>query len=112
MDAKNTKEISEEREDARKDQTKLRMELESKLDEFLMDFPYDAKQNLAETAIGELVLREKFERVINGVILGLTLKEKVHIAEKLSFQIPVRYAGVEIKDDNKKDPLRRDPSER
>lgn len=110
MKAQDTKEASEQYEGAHRDQAELRIELESKLDEFLIGLHYDAKQDIVETASGALTLRDKFEQVINGVILGLTLKEKVNIAEGLAFQIPVGYAGVDI--DNKKDPLKRDPSER
>ena len=76
------------------DQVKLRIELEAHLDTFLLNLSYEAKQDMAETAIGAFALRERFEQVMNTAILALLLKEKIKVAEGLEYQVPVRYANA------------------
>ena len=77
-----------------RDQTNLRMELEAHIDTYLLNLPYEAKQDTAEAAIGTFALRERFEQVMNTTILALSLKEKIKVAEGFEYQIPVRYANA------------------
>ena len=98
---KQAKDIGEQEDTARRDQAKLRMELESKIDEFLMGLPYEARRDIAVEATGAYGLRDRVEGLVNQAILKLSLKEKVNIAEGLEYKVPVKYAGTEIESEKK-----------
>ena len=95
------KSISEQEDGFRKGKAELRMELECKLDAFLMALPYEARRDIAVAATGAVHLRDRVEGLVNQAILRLPLKEKINVAEGLEYKVSVKYAGVNIESEEK-----------